>query len=136
MWITCMKKKAKFKSYSIQNVMMVTCMQKRVNIKLNPERQDGHLYAEEVEDQIPPEQHGGHLQAEEGEYKVQRLREHIVITCTQKKVKIMFNSIQNAREITCMHQRGTSSLTQCRKAWWSHACRWKGKGESSGSTQH
>ena len=23
----------------------------------------------------------------------------------QKKVKIMFNSIQNAREITCMHQR-------------------------------
>ena len=32
--------------------MMVTCMQKRVKIKLNPER------------------HGGHLQAEEGEYKV------------------------------------------------------------------
>ena len=27
MWITCMKKKkAKFKSYSIQNVMIVTCM--------------------------------------------------------------------------------------------------------------
>ena len=41
-----MKKKAKFKSYSIQNVMMVTYMQKRVNIKLNPERQDGHLLAE------------------------------------------------------------------------------------------
>ena len=46
MWITCMKKKAKFKYYSIQNVMMVTCMQKRVKIKLNPERQDGHLLAE------------------------------------------------------------------------------------------
>ena len=46
MWITCMKKKAKFKSYSIQNVMMVTCMQKRVKIKLNPERQDGPLLAE------------------------------------------------------------------------------------------
>ena len=47
MWITCMKKKkAKFKSYSIQNVMMVTCMQKRVKIGLNPERQDGHLLAE------------------------------------------------------------------------------------------
>ena len=38
MWITCMKKKAKFKSYSIQNIMMVTCMQKRVKIKLIPER--------------------------------------------------------------------------------------------------
>ena len=34
------------------------------------ERQDGHLHAEEVEDQIPPERHGGHLQAEECEYKV------------------------------------------------------------------
>ena len=45
------KKKAKFKSYSIQNVMMVTCMQKRVNIKLNPERRDGHLHTEDVEDQ-------------------------------------------------------------------------------------
>ena len=99
------KKKAKFKSYSIQNVMMVTCMQKRVNIKLNPERQDGHLHTEDVEDQIPPERHGGHLQAEEGENKVQLITEHIVITCMQKKVKIMFNSIQNAREITCMHQR-------------------------------
>ena len=98
-----MKKKAKFKSYSIQNVMMVTCMQKRVNIKLNPERQDGHLHTEDVEDQIPPERHGGHLQAEEGEYKVQLITEHIVITCMQKKVKITFNSIQNAREITCMH---------------------------------
>ena len=69
------------------------------------ERQDGHLHAEEVEDQIPPERHGGHLQAEEGENKVQLITEHIVITCMQKKVKIMFNSIQNAREITCMHQR-------------------------------
>ena len=27
------KKKAKFKSYSIQNVMMVTCMQKKVKIE-------------------------------------------------------------------------------------------------------
>ena len=35
MWIIRMKKKAKFKSNSIQNVMMVTCMQKRVNIKSN-----------------------------------------------------------------------------------------------------
>ena len=26
-----LKKKAKFKSYSIQNVMMVTCMQKKVD---------------------------------------------------------------------------------------------------------
>ena len=34
MWITCMKKKAKFKSNSIQNVMMVTCMQKRVKNKI------------------------------------------------------------------------------------------------------
>ena len=33
MWITCMKKKAKFKSYSIQNVMMVTCIQKRFKFK-------------------------------------------------------------------------------------------------------
>ena len=33
MWITCMKNKARFKSYSIQNVMMVTCMQKRVKNK-------------------------------------------------------------------------------------------------------
>ena len=47
MWITCMKKKAKFKSYSIQNIMMVTCMQKRVKIKLIPERQGDHLHAEE-----------------------------------------------------------------------------------------
>ena len=75
MWITCMKKKAKFKSCSIQNFMMVTCMHKRVKIKHNPERQGGHLHAEEVADQIPPESHGGHLQAEEGEYKVQ------LITC-------------------------------------------------------
>ena len=28
-----MKKKAKFKSYSIQNVMMVTCIQKMLKIK-------------------------------------------------------------------------------------------------------
>ena len=28
-----------------------------------------------------------------------------MITCTQKKVKIMFNSIQNAREITCIQKR-------------------------------
>ena len=33
MWISCMKKKAKFKSYSIQNAMMVTCMQKMLKIK-------------------------------------------------------------------------------------------------------
>merc|ERR1719239_1598658 len=26
------------------------------------------------------------------------------VTCMQKKVKIMFNSIQNAREITCCMQ--------------------------------
>ena len=75
------EEEGKVKSYSIQNVMMVTCMQKRVNIKLNPERQDGHLHAEEVE------WHGGHLQAEEGEYKVQLITEHIVITCMQMKVK-------------------------------------------------
>ena len=86
MWITCMKKKAKFKSYSIQNVMMVTCMQKRVKIKLNPER------------------HEGHLQAEEAAYKVQLKTEHMVITCLPKKVKIKVNSIQN-REITCMQKR-------------------------------
>ena len=86
MWITCMKKKVKFKSYSIQNVMMVTCMQKRVKIKLNPER------------------HEGHLQAEEAAYKVQLKTEHMVITCLPKKVKIKVNSIQN-REITCMQKR-------------------------------
>ena len=85
--------------------MMVTCMQKRVNIKLNPERQDGHLHTEDVEDQIPPERQGGRLQAEEGENKVQLITEHIVITCMQKKVKIMFNSIQNAREIRCLQKR-------------------------------
>ena len=62
-----MKKKAKFKSCSIQNFMMVICMHKKVKIEHNPER---HLHAEEVEDQIHPERHGGHLQAEEGEYKV------------------------------------------------------------------
>ena len=105
MWITCMKKKAKFKSCSIQNFMMVTCMHKSVKIKHNPERQGGHLHAKEVEDQIPPERHGGHLQAEEGEYKVQLIKEHIVITCMRKKVKIKFNSIQNDREITCMQKR-------------------------------
>ena len=33
MWITCMKKKAKLKSCSIQNFMMVTCMHKRLKIK-------------------------------------------------------------------------------------------------------
>ena len=33
MWITCTKKKANFKSYSIQNVMMVTCMQKKLKNK-------------------------------------------------------------------------------------------------------
>ena len=85
--------------------MMVTCMHKRVKIKHNPERQGGHLHAEEVEDQIPPERHGGHLQAEEGEYKVQLITEHIVITCMQKKVRIEFNSIQNDREITYMQER-------------------------------
>ena len=85
MRITCIKKKAKFKYYSIQNVMMVTCMQKRVKIKLNPER------------------HEGHLQAEEAAYKVQLKTEHMVITCLPKKVKIKVNSIQN-REITCMQK--------------------------------
>jgi len=64
MMLTCMKKKkAKFKSYSIQNVMMVTCMQKRLKIK--------------------------------------SLLNGMEVTCMQKRVKIMFNSIQNAREITC-----------------------------------
>ena len=67
MWITCMKKKEKFKSYFIQNIMMVTCRQQRVKIKLIPEGQGGHLHSEEVEDQIPPERHGCHLQKEEGE---------------------------------------------------------------------
>ena len=43
----------------------------KVLVLLNPKRYDGHLYAEEVEDQIPPERHGCHLQAEEGEYKAQ-----------------------------------------------------------------
>ena len=65
--------------------MMVTCMQKRVKIKLNPER------------------HEGHLQAEEAAYKVQLKTEHMVITCLPKKVKIKVNSIQN-REITCMQK--------------------------------
>ena len=72
-------------------------LHKRVKIKHNPERQGGHLHAEEVEDQIPPERHGGHLQAEECEYKVQLITEHIVITCMQKKVKNKFNSTQNTR---------------------------------------
>ena len=71
----------------------------------NPKRHDDHLHAEEVEEQIPPERHGGHLQAEEVEYKVQLITEHMVITCMQKKVKIKFNSIQNAREITCIQKR-------------------------------
>ena len=97
-----MKKKAKFKSCSIQNFMMVICMHKKVKIKHNPER---HLHAEEVEDQIPSERHGAHLQAEEGEYKVQLITEHIVITCMQKKIKIKFNSIQNDREITYVQKR-------------------------------
>ena len=35
-----MKKKAKFKSNSIQNVMMVTCMQKRVKIKSSSIQKD------------------------------------------------------------------------------------------------
>ena len=87
MWITCMKKKAKIKSNSIQSVKMVTCMQKRAKIKLNSER------------------HRGHLQAEEGEDQVQLIKEHMVITCMQKKVEIKFNTIQNAREITCMQKR-------------------------------
>ena len=39
MWITCMKKKAKFMSNSIQNVM-VTCMQKRVKIKSSSIQKD------------------------------------------------------------------------------------------------
>merc|ERR1712016_319293 len=39
-------------------------MQKRVKIKLIPERQGGHLHAEEVEEKIPRERQGGHLQAE------------------------------------------------------------------------
>ena len=76
-----MKKKAKFKSYSIQNVMMVTCVQKRVKIKLNPERQDGHLHAEEVEEKIPRERHGSHLQAEVGEFKYNTVQNTMVITC-------------------------------------------------------
>ena len=83
---SCMKKKAKFKSYSIQNIMMVTCMQKRVKIKLIPERQ------------------GGHLHAEEAEYKVQLITEHIAITCMQKKVKIKSNSIHNIMMLSYMQK--------------------------------
>ena len=102
-WITCMKKKAKFKSYSIQNIMMVTCMQKRVKIKLTPERQGGHLHAEEVEEKIPRERHGGHLQAEVGEYKVQHSPEHHGDHQHAEKGRdeVQLN-IQNTMEITCM----------------------------------
>ena len=60
----------------------------KVEVLLNPKCHDGHLHAEEGEEQIPPERHGGHLQAEEVEYKVQLITEHMVITCMQKKVKI------------------------------------------------
>ena len=35
MVITCMKKKVRIKSNSIQNAREITCMQKRVNIKSN-----------------------------------------------------------------------------------------------------
>ena len=34
----------------------------------------------------------------------------------QKKVKIMFNSIQNAREITCMHQRANTKSNSMQDA--------------------
>ena len=106
MWITCMKKKEKFKSYSIQNIMMVTCRQQRVKIKLIPEGQGGHLHSEEVEDQIPPERHGCHLQAEEGEYKVQLITEHILITCMHQRVNIKSNSMQEAMVVSCMQMEG------------------------------
>ena len=112
MWITCMKKKAKIKSNSIQSVKMVTCMQKRAKIKLNSER------------------HRGHLQAEEGEDQVQLIKEHMVITCMQKKVEIKFNTIQNAREITCIQKRVNIKTNSMQEAM--VACRGKGKGWNSG----
>ena len=34
----------------------------------------------------------------------------------QKKVKIMFNSIQNAREIRCMHQRANIKSNSMQEA--------------------
>ena len=39
MWITCMKKKAKFKSYSIQNIAMITFKEEMVKIK-SPQKSD------------------------------------------------------------------------------------------------
>ena len=39
-----------------------------------------------------------------------------MITCTQKKVRIMFNSIQNAREITCIHQRANTKSNSMQDA--------------------
>ena len=53
MVITCMNKKAKIKSNSIQNIM----------------NHDAHLHAEEGEDRVklPPDQHVDHLHEEEGE---------------------------------------------------------------------
>ena len=83
--------------------MMVTCMQKRVKIKLIPERQCGHLHAEEVEEKIPRERHGSHLQAEVGEYKVQHSPEHHGdhLHGEKGRDKVQHN-IQNTMEITCM----------------------------------
>ena len=47
-----------------------------------------------------------HLKAEEGEYKVQLITEHIVITCMQKRMNFKSNSMQEAMVVTCMQMEG------------------------------
>ena len=106
-------------------------------VPLNPKRHDGHLHAEEVEDQNPPKRHGGHLQAEEGEYIVQLLTEHMVITCMEKKVKIQVQ-LNPERQGDHMHAEEGEHQIQLNAG--SHGGHLHAEGSarvgSSGSMQH
>ena len=81
MVITCMKKKAKIKSNSIQNVTMVTCREKRVKIKSNSPQNRMWITCRQKRANIKSSTVQNimvidHLYAEEGGDKVQDNTEH------------------------------------------------------------
>ena len=63
-----------------------------MKIKLIPERQGGHLNAEEVKIKLIPERQGDHLHAEGVEEK-KSFKNAMEVTCMQKRVEIKSNTI-------------------------------------------
>merc|ERR1719239_1644112 len=83
--LTCMKKKkAKFKSYSIQNVMMVACIQKMLKIKSLLNGRELTCMQKKVKIMFN---------------SIQNARE---IRCMHQRANIKSNFMQEAMVVTCM----------------------------------